>query len=74
MLACLASLAVLCIAGMIVQLIGGNWNRFLTLGSGSQNPAKISEALKQCALDAGAVGGMERLCTTQLKDAREIFD
>lgn len=49
LLACLASLAVLCIVGVIVQLVGGNWNRFLTLGSGSQDPAKISEALKQCA-------------------------
>ena len=36
---------------MIVQLAGGNWNRFLTLGSGSQDPAKISGALKQCASD-----------------------
>lgn len=49
LLACLASLAILCLVGMIVQLAGGNWNRFLTLGSGSQDPAKISGALKQCA-------------------------
>lgn len=49
LLACLASLAVLCIVGVIVQLVGGNWNRILALGSGSQDPAKISEALKQCA-------------------------
>eukprot|EP00435_Cladocopium_sp_Y103_P030033 s2350_g7.t1 len=49
LLACLASLAVLCIGGVVLQLVGGNWNRFLTLGSGSQDPGKISEALKQCA-------------------------
>ena len=47
----MASLAILCLVGMIVQLAGGNWNRFLTLGSGSQDPAKISGALKQCASD-----------------------
>jgi hypothetical protein len=68
----LASLAVLCIVGVIVQLVGGNWNRFLTLGSGSQDPAKISEALKQCASDAQRGGWGQRL-DVQLKDAGEIL-
>ena len=57
---------------MIVQLAGGNWNRFLTLGSGSQDPAKISEALKQCALDTQRGWGHGAAASPSLGAKREM--
>eukprot|EP00435_Cladocopium_sp_Y103_P038932 s2350_g10.t1 len=46
-LACLASLVALCIVGVVAKLVGGNYNRILSLGS--HDATKISETLKQCA-------------------------
>eukprot|EP00435_Cladocopium_sp_Y103_P075429 s332_g57.t1 len=48
LLACLASLVLVCAAGMVLQLAGGDWSRLLSLGR-SHDASKITRALELCA-------------------------
>lgn len=76
LLFCLASLVLVCVAGMVWQLSGGDWHRLLSLGR-SHDARKITQALELCAqglLELESAHICEKIGTMNTYDVMSILN